>query len=101
MTGLFKRRSVILDRYDAHYFTLWRALDAEIDLAVDLGEQRVVLAHANILTGMNSRAALTNDDTSSRNQFAAKSFYPQAFGIRITTVSGTAACFLMCHGKLS
>jgi hypothetical protein len=50
---------------------------------------------------MNSRAALADDDTSSRDQFAAKSFYPQAFGIRVTTISGTAACFLMCHGKLS
>jgi len=38
---------------------------SEIHHAVDLGEQRVVLAHTNVLTGLQSTAALTHQDRAS------------------------------------
>src|SRR5437762_10847138 len=50
---------------------------------------------------MNPGAALTYDDTAGRDQFTTVAFYTQTFGIGIATISGTIACFFMCHGKLS
>ena len=44
----------------------------EGDLALDKGEQRVVLAHADILARMNLGAALAHDDVAGENRFAAK-----------------------------
>ena len=44
----------------------------EGDLAFDKGEQRVVLAHADILAGMNLGATLAHDDVAGENRFAAE-----------------------------
>lgn len=91
----------MLDRYDAYCFALHRTFRTEVDGAGDLGEQGMILAHADIIAGMDLRAALADNDTTGRDQLAAVALYPQSFGIRITTISGTATCFFMCHGKLS
>jgi len=40
------------------------AARAELDGAVGLGEQRVVLAEADVVAGVELRAALANDDRS-------------------------------------
>ena len=70
-----------LDWYDAYCFALRRAFRAEIYRAGNLGEQGMILAHANIVARMDLRAALTNNDTAGRDQLAAVAFYTQAFGI--------------------
>jgi hypothetical protein len=57
----------------------------------------VVLAHADVLTRMHLGAALADDDAAGGDQLIAVAFDAEAFGIRIAAVSGTAACFFMCH----
>src|SRR5512145_2299732 len=52
----FGRRSLCGD--DGNRFALLRALDGKYHLAGDLGEQGVILAHADILARMNLGAAL-------------------------------------------
>ena len=44
----------------------------EGDLALDKGEQCVILAHANILAGMNFGAALAHYDIAGENRFTAE-----------------------------
>ena len=65
--------------------------------AVFLGEQCVIASETNIYAGVNSRAALTNNDVSSNNLLAAVDFDAKAFTFRIATVLSTTACFFMCH----
>ena len=55
------------DGRDADRLSLERAFRAEGNLAGDLCEQRVVLAHADIIASMDLRAALTDDDAACRN----------------------------------
>lgn len=73
---------------------LLRALNGEFNVAVNLGEQGVVLALADVFASVELGAALTHDDGTGRNQFATVNLNAQAFGFGVTTVAGAAACFL-------
>lgn len=42
--------------------TVETTLDFELDDAVNEGVERVILAHADVVAGVELRAALTNDD---------------------------------------
>jgi hypothetical protein len=61
----------------------------------------VVLADADIIAGVKLGAPLANDDAASGDQLTAKALYAKALGIGVTTVTGTAACFLMSHAIAS
>ena len=56
---------------DGNCLTLQHALGGKHHLAGDLGKQRVILAHADVLAGMELRAALAHDDAACIDQFAA------------------------------
>ena len=73
---------------------------AELHLAVNESEQRVVLAHANVGTGVVSRAALTHDDVTSNESLAPKDFHAETFGMRFAAVVGLADTFLVSHLEL-
>src|SRR5947199_6156317 len=51
---------------------------AELHLAVRRGEQRVVLAHADILAGVEFGATLAHDDVAGGNRLAAKHLHAQS-----------------------
>jgi hypothetical protein len=59
---------------------------AEGNDAFSCGKQGVILADANIGTGMEFGAALTNDNVAGPNQFTTKPFDAEAFRFRIATV---------------
>lgn len=82
---------------DANEFTLAGAAANEFDLAVGDGEQRVVPADADILAGVNARAALAYQNMARLDGLAAEALYAQALALRIAAVARTAACFLVCH----
>ena len=63
---------------------------AKYDDAGDLGEQRVVLAAADVLAGLVDGAALPHQDGAARHHFAAEGLHAQALGIGIAPVLGTA-----------
>src|SRR5882724_7651253 len=77
------------------------ALLAEIDLAVDQREQRVVGTHADVFAGVILRSTLTNDDVACNDGFTAEFFQAQTFRLRIAAVLGTAAGFFVCHVRYS
>src|SRR5258706_1475814 len=97
--GLDGLRRALLQRLDAHRLTVARALDAEVDFAIDQREQRVVLADADVGAGMELGAALAHDDRAGRNHLAAERLHAEHLGLRIAAVPGGTAAFFLCHGS--
>ena len=69
----------------------------EGDLALDGGEDRMILANADIAAGMIFGAALAQDDIARHDDRAAEFLHAEALAGAVAPVAGTAACFLMCH----
>ena len=63
-----------LDSLDADGADFFRAFDRKQDFSVLECEQGVILAHADIVAGVELGAALTDDDRACRDQFAAEGF---------------------------
>ena len=80
--------------------TLRRALGSELHFAVDQCEQSVILAHADVVTRVNARTALTDNDAASIDALTAVHLDAQSFLLGIAAVSRSAAAFFMCHVKL-
>src|SRR5437016_6743947 len=88
--------SGLLGQY-AHVQALLGAFFLELHLAGHLGEQRMVAADPDVRAGTDGRAALTHQDVPGEHLFAAEALDPQAFGVRVAAVLGTAACLFVCH----
>lgn len=69
------------------------ALGAERHVAVNQSKQGVVLAHADVVAGVEACTALTHDDGTSADQFTAEGLDTQHLWLGITTVSRRAAAF--------
>ena len=72
---------------DTHGLALPRPFGGELHTTVNLGEQRMVTADADIFAGVHAGAALAHDDAACGNQFAAETFDAEAFRFRIATVA--------------
>ena len=70
---------------------------AERNSTVAESEQSVVAAATDIVAGTETGAALTDDDGSCGNSFAAKGFDSEEFGIAVATVAAAGLTFLMSH----
>ena len=68
-------------------------------MAFNQSEQGVVLADANIGTGVKLGAALAHDDGACSDVFTSESLDAQHFGVGVTTVARRAAAFFLCHGE--
>ncbi len=77
------------------------ALLLELHLAGDLREQRVVGADAYAIAGAHRRATLPHQDVAGQHMLAAKLLHAQTLAVGIAAVTGTAACFLVCHVLLA
>src|SRR5690606_31784611 len=87
----------LLGRHDRHGLLVQRALEAELNLAVDQREQGVVLADADVGAGVETGAALAHDDRASRDLLAAKNLDAQSLRFRVATVTRRAAALFLCH----
>src|SRR5579859_2601841 len=70
--------------------TAGASLVDELDGAGNLGEERVILAAANVGAGLNAGAALADDDGAAGDKLAAESFYAKALRVGVAPISGTA-----------
>jgi hypothetical protein len=59
---------------DADKFTAFIALNLKYDFSVGRCKQGMILAETYVVAGMEMRAALTNDNVSGFNGFAAEAF---------------------------
>src|SRR6266700_1096118 len=73
---------------------------AELDIAIDQGEQSVVAANANVIAGFDLCAALANNDATGGNYLSIIAFHSKHFGVTVPTIAGTTHTFFMCHGLL-
>ena len=53
-----------------------------------------------VVTGVNVGSALTNYDFACFDNLAAKTLDSKSFGLGISSIISTTACFFMCHGLL-
>jgi hypothetical protein len=67
------------------------------DNPFNFGEDCVVLAQANIYTGMEMGSTLANNDVTRDHIFAAEALNAEALCVTITSVFGGAATFFVCH----
>src|SRR3546814_8123524 len=80
---------------------LLRALDRELDLAVDEREQGVVAAEADAHAPMELGAALANDDVAGFDRLATIDLHAEILRVGVAAVArGTYALF-MCHSCFS
>ena len=79
--GLLGSKRETLRRQDADGLFLERALDGEVHRTGDLGKQRMVLADADILAGMNLGAALAHDNAACGNHLSAITLHAEPFGL--------------------
>src|SRR6185437_4028721 len=70
---------------------------AERDLTVAKREERMVLAHSDVLARPELGAALAHDDVAARDGFAAEQLHAEHLGVRVASVARGTACFLVCH----
>src|SRR5690606_36352844 len=88
-------------RDHAHGAALLRTLDAELDLAIDQREQRVVTTQTHARTRMELGAALAHDDVAGLDGLAAEDLDAQVLRVGVAAVArGTYALF-MCHDCFS
>jgi len=64
---------------------------------IDLCKKCIVSSDTHILSRMDTRAPLPDDDRASPNKLATKSLYPQPLSRAISSIPRTTTCFLMCH----
>ena len=90
------RKQLLAQRGNA-YIGLAARLLAELDRTVDQREERVVLAHADVLARIVYRTALTNDDVTCLCELTAEQFHAESLAFRLTAVLRTTYTFLVCH----
>ena len=71
------------------------AVVLEADLAVNLGEERVILAQADVQTRLEPAALLTDEDRTARDHVAVVTLDPQPLRVRVAAVAGTALPFFV------
>src|SRR5712691_11673527 len=70
--------TILLSRNHAHGLFAVRSLELELNLAADLREQGVILADPDIVPGMNTSAALANDNAARGHDLPAVTFHPES-----------------------
>src|SRR5690606_20292052 len=80
---------------------LLRALDGELDGAVDQREQRVVAAQADARTRMELGAALADDDVAGLDGLAAVHLHAEVLRVGVAAVARGTYALLVCHDCVS
>ena len=70
---------------------------ANFTRAVDLGEQRVVLAEPDVEAGTEPAAALAHEDRSAGHDVAVEPLDAEALRVAVAPVAGTALSFFCSH----
>jgi hypothetical protein len=69
----------------------------KFDRTVNEREQRIVTALADVVAGMDARAALAHDDAAGLHELPVKTFDAQVLRVAIAAIVSAAAAFFMCH----
>ena len=72
----------------------------EADVPVGKGEEGVVAAHADVVTGVEFGAALADEDGASENELAAEALHAKTLAMTVAAVACRSLSFFMCHDGL-
>ena len=72
----------------------------EVHGAIDLSEQRVVLAHPDVLACSEARTTLTHEDRTGRDLLTSEALHSESLGPRVATVLCASETFLVSHNSL-
>ena len=98
MESVFYRLVLPLFRYGNGHFSVCAV---PLDDAVCEREERVVSAYADVLSGVDFRAALAEDNVAGQNVFAAELLDAATLRVGVAPVSGSTLTFFMCHTSKS
>ena len=87
---------LLCQRHYAHV-RLVLTLLAERNRSVNEREQRVVLTHTYILTGVVNRTTLADDDVAGLSELTAEQLDTESLALRLTAVLRTTYTLLVCH----
>src|SRR5439155_14858837 len=73
------------------------AAGGELDGAGGAGEERVVLAQADAVAGLEARAALANDDLAARDLLAGEDLHAEHLRVGVAPVARGAEALLVRH----
>src|SRR5918999_2543563 len=76
------------------------AFVGEPHLAVGGGEQRVILAHSDVLAGVEGAAALSDDDRPRKDELSVAALDAEALAGAVASVLAGRAGLLVCHRLL-
>ena len=68
------------------------------DVAVGKGEKGMIATHADVVTGVELGAALTDEDGAGENELAAEAFHAETLAVAVAAVACRSLTFFMCHG---
>src|SRR5581483_4010242 len=91
--GLIQRKNELFDDVDE----LAALAGAELDLAGGEGEERVVAADADVLTGVDAGAALADDDGAGVHLAAVEDLHAEPLGLGIAAVPSRTAALGLAH----
>ena len=69
----------------------------ELDGSVTKSEKGEIASATDVVAGAETGAALTDDDGTGADSFAAKSLDTEKLGIAVAAVAAAGLTFLMCH----
>lgn len=69
----------------------------EFDNTISQGIKGVILADADVTSGMEFGASLANDDVTRSGYLATKKLHSKSFAFTVPAIITTADAFLMCH----
>ena len=69
----------------------------ELHSAIAKSEERVIATAADVFAGAEAGAALTDDDGTGGDGFAAKSLDAEVLRITVAAVTAAGLTFFMCH----
>jgi len=70
------------------------------DVAVGKREKGVIAPHADVGTGVEFGAALTDEDGAGENELATEAFHAETLAVTVPTVACGSLTFFMCHDGL-
>jgi hypothetical protein len=86
-----------LSRDNAHRLLVQRTFGGKKYIAFNQCKQSVILADADIGSGVELGAALANNDGASANQLTTELLHTEHFRLRVAPISRRAAAFFLCH----
>src|ERR1700674_987077 len=70
---------------------------SKLDIPIDQGEEGMIAANADIVTGLDFGTALAHNDAACCHQLSIEAFYAEHLRLAVASIARAAYTFFMCH----